>query len=76
MKNKNAKIQILRALCIIAVVIVHTSPYGLTQVFIRPFLNFAVPTYLKKLNESLIKENCEMYKKDFLVRSLKKTKKE
>ena len=46
MKNKNAKIQILRALCIIAVVIVHTSPYGLIQVFIRPFLNFAVPTFL------------------------------
>lgn len=39
-------IQILRGLSIIAVVFIHTSPTGITQVFIRPFLNFSVGMFL------------------------------
>lgn len=46
MKNKNSKIQILRAAAIIAVVLIHTCPAGIEQVFVRPFLNFAVATFL------------------------------
>ena len=46
MKVKNPKIQILRALSIISVVIIHMLPSGLSQVFLRPFLNFAVATFL------------------------------
>lgn len=46
MKTKNKKIQILRAIAIIAVVMIHTCPDGKWQVFIRPFINFAVATFL------------------------------
>ena len=45
-KEKNPKIQILRALAIIAVVMIHTCPNGITQVYARPFINFAVATFL------------------------------
>ena len=45
-KEKNQKIQILRAIAIIAVVMIHTCPSGKWQVFIRPFINFAVATFL------------------------------
>lgn len=47
--TQNAKInaiQIIRAIAIIAVVIIHTTPSGIGQVICRPFLNFAVATFL------------------------------
>ena len=40
------KIQFLRAIAIIAVVLIHTCPLGLSQVIFRPFLNFAVALFL------------------------------
>ena len=43
---KDEKIQVLRAIAIIAVVMIHTCPSGLGQVVCRPFLNFAVPLFL------------------------------
>lgn len=45
-KTMNQKIQVLRAVAIIAVVMIHTCPGGLPQVFVRPFINFAVGTFL------------------------------
>ena len=42
----NTKIQILRGLAIIAVVLIHTSPGGYSQVWIRPFINWSVPMFL------------------------------
>ena len=45
-KIKNTKIQILRALAIIAVVMIHTCQNGMMQVYTRPFINFAVATFL------------------------------
>lgn len=39
-------IQIIRALCIIAVVVIHTSPISIIGVAIRPFVNFCVATFL------------------------------
>lgn len=44
--TRNNMIQIFRALSIIAVVVIHTSPSGEWQVFCRPFVNFAVATFL------------------------------
>ena len=43
---KSTKIQILRGLAIVAVVFIHTTPGGLTQVICRPFLHFAVGMFL------------------------------
>lgn len=43
---KNPKVQILRAVAIIAVVMVHTCPVGEMQAFVRPFVNFGVATFL------------------------------
>ncbi|MBE6415576.1 MAG: acyltransferase [Akkermansiaceae bacterium] len=43
---KDANIQLLRALAIIAVVFIHTCPHGMEQVIFRPFINFAVPLFL------------------------------
>ena len=40
------KIQVLRGLSIIAVVFIHNTPTGITQVWCRPFLNFAVGMFL------------------------------
>ena len=45
-KNINFKIQVIRAIAIIAVVMIHTCPQGMPQVYIRPFINFAVATFL------------------------------
>lgn len=45
-KSKNNEIQLLRALAIIAVVCIHTCPLGMSQVFIRPFINFAVALFV------------------------------
>lgn len=44
--ERNNKIQILRAIAIIAVVMIHTCPAGNAAVIIRPFLNFCVATFL------------------------------
>ena len=45
-QSKDLTIQIIRALCIIAVVLIHTFPSGLPQLFIRPFINFAVGSFI------------------------------
>ena len=42
----NNTVQIFRALAIIAVVMIHTTPLGNWQVFCRPFINFSVATFL------------------------------
>ena len=44
--TRNNMIQIFRALSIIAVVMIHTTPLGEYQVFCRPFINFSVATFL------------------------------
>lgn len=44
--DKKITIQVIRALCIIAVVMIHTSPGGEWQAYIRPFINFCVATFL------------------------------
>lgn len=44
--KKNHKIQILRAIAIIAVVMIHTCPIGISQVLVRPLINFSVGTFL------------------------------
>jgi peptidoglycan/LPS O-acetylase OafA/YrhL len=43
---KRDDIQILRAIAIIAVVLIHTCPDGMYQVWCRPFINFAVGLFL------------------------------
>ena len=45
-EQKSNKIQVLRGIAIIAVVLIHTSPVGLPSIFIRPFLNFCVGLFL------------------------------
>lgn len=40
------KIQILRGLAIVAVVFIHNTPGGISQVVFRPFLNFSVGLFL------------------------------
>ena len=47
--NKSSRsnmIQIFRAIAIIAVVMIHTTPHGHYQVICRPFINFSVATFL------------------------------
>ena len=44
MKDRN--IQTFRALAIIAVVMIHTTPSGQWQVFCKPLINFAVATFI------------------------------
>lgn len=39
-------VQVFRAIAIIAVVMIHTTPEGEWQVFCRPFINFSVATFL------------------------------
>ncbi len=39
-------VQVFRALAIIAVVMIHTTPLGYYQVLCRPFINFSVATFL------------------------------
>ena len=45
-KTRNNMVQVFRALAIIAVVMIHTTPLGYWQVFCRPFINFSVATFL------------------------------
>ena len=44
--SRNQSIQIFRAIAIIAVVLIHTTPGGEWQVFCKPFINFAVATFI------------------------------
>lgn len=44
--DTSRKVQVLRALAIIAVVAIHTCPSGLPQVIVRPFVNFGVGLFL------------------------------
>ena len=44
--TRNNMVQIFRAFAIIAVVLIHTTPGAYWQVFFRPFINFAVATFL------------------------------
>ena len=43
---QNKKILILRAVAIIAVVMIHTGPRGMSTIVIRPFINFAVALFI------------------------------
>ena len=42
----NKKIQILRALAIIGVVMIHTNVSGYPSAWIRPFINYAVGLFI------------------------------
>lgn len=42
----NERVQLMRALAIICVVMIHTSPGGIDQVFIRPFINLCVALFI------------------------------
>lgn len=44
--KRNNMVQVFRAIAIIAVVMIHTSPAGYWQVFFKPFINFPVATFL------------------------------
>lgn len=44
--TQSKHIQILRGLAILAVVLIHNTPAGISQVIIRPFLNFCVGLFL------------------------------
>lgn len=44
--SRNQSIQIFRAIAIIAVVLIHTTPGGEWQVLCKPFINFAVATFI------------------------------
>lgn len=45
-ENESYKIQLLRGLAIILVVLIHNTPDGITQVYVRPFFNIAVGIFL------------------------------
>ena len=45
-KTRNYAIQMLRGLAIMAVVFIHNTPSGMSQVFCRPFFNFSVGLFL------------------------------
>ena len=45
-QSRNPYIQIIRALCIFAVICIHTCPNGIAQVIARPFINFGVGVFL------------------------------
>ncbi len=44
--SKNQKIQLLRAIAICSVVVIHSYPHNLFGVFVRSFVNFAVSLFL------------------------------
>ena len=64
--DRNNMIQIFRAIAIIAVVMIHTTPSEDWRVFCRPFINFSVATflflsgYLTKIDNS---DWCSFFKK-------------
>ena len=45
-EEKSDRIQVLRGLSTIAVVLIHNTPIGLMQVWCRPFVNFSVGCFL------------------------------
>lgn len=45
-RYRNNTVQVFRAISIIAVVMIHTTPSGYWQLCCRPFINFAVATFL------------------------------
>lgn len=45
-KEQSQRIQFLRALAIVAVVVIHCCPPGLPQAFVRPFVNFCVALFV------------------------------
>lgn len=45
-KGQSCRIQVLRGLAIVAVVIIHNTPSGFCQIWCRPFINFPVGTFL------------------------------
>jgi len=44
--KRDSSIQFYRAIAIIAVVMIHTCPSGYWQVFLRPFINFCVASFI------------------------------
>lgn len=44
--DKNESAQVLRAVAIFGVILIHTCPPGITQVYVRPFVNHSVPLFL------------------------------
>jgi len=44
--TRNSMVQIFRAISIIAVVLIHTTPVGVSEIYFRPFINFAVAAFL------------------------------
>lgn len=61
--TQGVKIQILRGLAIVAVVCIHSLPYGLVQVFIRPFINFCVGLFLFLSGMLTNADNCHTVKR-------------
>ena len=45
-RSRNDMVQVFRALAVIAVVMIHTTPLGEYQAFCRPFINFSVGTFI------------------------------
>ena len=45
-ENESKKVQVLRGVAIIAVVMIHNMNYGPEQIVLRPFMNFAVGLFL------------------------------
>lgn len=67
-KEESYKIQILRGTSILAVILIHTIPsdYGLITLFFRPFLNFAVPSFIfysGYLTKFPIENTCSFFQK-------------
>lgn len=44
-QEQSKRIQVIRGIAIIAVVLIHTCPYGMIQVICRPMVNFCVATF-------------------------------
>ena len=68
--NRNNMIQVFRALSIIAVVMIHTTPLGSFQVICRPFINFSVATFLF-LSGYLTKTNNDNWPEFYIKRILR-----
>ena len=43
---KNQRVQVLRGVAILAVVVIHSSMAPIAQLFVRPFVNFAVALFI------------------------------